>query len=139
VSDGRTYWWAKDAEWWDRSRVAQLAMRFGPLGPAVLDWLSCHAKSLNDGGRLKSGYAAVAKGICALEGLPKAHTAERVVGPVIAFAVEIGALDDYVQLDDDRFTCAISGWVDDQEKALRSEQNRRAYQQRVSGRQQVSS
>lgn len=114
---GRTYWWKKDAAWWDRSRVARLAMKYGPLGPAVLDWLSCHAKTLNDAGEVKSGYTAIAKGTCALVAETGSHwTPENVVGPVVAYAVQIGALDDYVQLDDDRFTCRISGWAEDQDE-----------------------
>lgn len=134
MTDGRSYWWAKDAAWWERSRVAQLAMRFGPVGPAALDWLCCHAKAINDGGRVKSGFAAIAKGTCAL--VPyrgaTAYTPENVIGPVIAYAVEIGALDDYEQLDEDRFICTISGWRTDQERALKSEQNRRSYEGRKS-------
>jgi hypothetical protein len=118
----------KDAGWWERSRVAQLAIKHGPTGPAVLDWLSCHAKAINEGGYLKSGYGAVAKGICALvepDGNYSGNysTPADVVAPVVAFAVEIGALDDYVQLDEDRFTCRISGWAEDQKRGLKSAQN----------------
>jgi hypothetical protein len=109
VSDGRTYWWAKDAAWYERERVADLALTFGPIGPAALDWLCCHAKALNDGGRVKSGYSAVAKAIGARR--PK-------VRQVILYAVEIGALDEFEESDERRFTARISGWSSDQERAL---------------------
>jgi len=126
MSTGKSFWWMKDAEWWDRSRVGRLALRHGPLGPAVLDWLSCHAKATNTGGgQVKSGYGAVAKGICALvpyAGQPE-YTPESVIEPVVTYMVQIGVLDDYVQLDDDRFVCRISGWSEDQRRGLKAAQN----------------
>ena len=128
-ASGKSHWWMKDAAWWDRSRIAQLAMRFGPAGPATLDWLCCHAKMLNAGnGQVKSGYAAVCKGTCALvayNGLsqPKPSKPSEVIEPIISYMVAIGVLDDYVQLDEDRFTCRISGWSEDQRKALKQASN----------------
>lgn len=108
MSDGRTYWWACDAAYFERDRVADLALTFGPLGPCALLWLSCHAKAINDGGSVKSGYSAVAKAV----GGRRAR-----VKDAIRYAAEIGALDEFEESEDGRrFTCRISGWAADQEK-----------------------
>ena len=113
VTDGRTYWWAKDAAWYDRSRVSDLALKHGPTGVASLDWLCCHAKMLNDGGRIKSGYPAVAKAIGGKVLL---------VTRAVLYAAEIGALDDFLE-DGRQFTCRVSGWDDDQRRALKQGRN----------------
>jgi len=108
MTEGRTYWWAKDAAWYDRERVADLSLMYGPTGVAVLDWLCCHAKALNDGGVIKTGFSAVTKGI---GGKLDEVTA------AVRYAAEIGALDDFDE-DGKRFTARISGWASDQDRAL---------------------
>ena len=108
-TDGRTHWWACDAAWYDRERVADLALMYGPAGVAALHWLCCHAKLLNDGGRIKTGFSAVTKGI-------GGKVAE--VTDAVRYAAEIGALDDFEESDGKRFTARVSGWEADQDKAL---------------------
>lgn len=107
MTAGRTVWWAKDAGWWRRERVVELGEEFGPLGPAVVDWLACEAKSQNDGGMVKTGYRAVARGVFS-EVVP--------VRPVLSRASDIGLLDDFTE-GDRTFTCRISGWASEQLKA----------------------
>ena len=109
MSDGRSYWLALDAGWWDRALVVELTMSHGPLGPAALLWLMCHAKAQNDGGRVKSGWASVARGIGSDRGA---------VTSAIAEAASLGLLDEFEELDGHRFTCRISGWQGDQDRAL---------------------
>ncbi len=123
MADGRTYWWAKDAAWWDRDRVADLALMFGPIGPAALDWLCCHAKALNDDGYVKSGYSAIAKGI---------GSKPDEVRAAVLYAVEIGALDEFSEAEDRRFTCLISGWEADHQRGVKSMANARAHAAKVS-------
>jgi ketosteroid isomerase-like protein len=120
VSDGRTYYWKKDAAWYRREYVADLAIMHGPLALSALDWLCCHAKELNDAGRVKSGYSAIALGIGA-QGEVEA------VREAMLYAAEVGALDDFDEVGGKRFTARISGWEADQAQADRAEQNRRAY------------
>ena len=122
TTDGRTYWWACDAAWYDRERVADLTLMFGPTGAASLHWLCCHAKMLNDGGAVKTGYSAVTKGIGGV--LADVTSAVR-------YAAEIGALDDF-QEDGKRFACRISGWENDQSKGGKAMQNARAHAAKVS-------
>jgi hypothetical protein len=106
VTDGRTYWWAKDAGWWRRARVVQLGQEYGPAGPAILDWLSCEAKAQNDGGRVKSGIPSVAHG---------SFTDAVTVSHVLSRSVTLGLLDEW-QERDGVFVCRISGWQKDQER-----------------------
>lgn len=110
---GRTVWWSKDAGWWRRGRIVKLGRRFGPAGPAVLDWLTSEAKSQGPkrghDGTVKSDYDAVAYG-CFIE----ADLAEEIV----QVCVQIGALDDFELSDSEVFTCRISGWDNDIEKPL---------------------
>lgn len=101
--DGRTVWWPKDAAWWRREHVVELGEEFGPAGPVVLDWLSCEAKSQNDGGWVKAGVRSCARG-CFVEPVTVSH--------VLSRAVAIGALDEMEQADG-RFRCRISGWAAD--------------------------
>lgn len=115
MSDGRTYWWACDAAWYDRERVADLVLMYGPTGAAALHWICCHAKALNDGGVVKTGYSAITKGIGGA--LPEVMEAVR-------YAAEIGALDDFEE-NGKRFTCRISGWQADQERAFKQARNAR--------------
>lgn len=103
---GRTYWWAKDAAWWRRERIVELAEEFGPAGPAVIDWLSCEAKAQNDNGWVKTGYRSVGRG-CFVEPVT--------VGHVVSRAVALCLLDEFTE-DDGRFTCRISGWQHDQQR-----------------------
>jgi hypothetical protein len=106
MSDGRTYWWAKDSAWWRRERIIALGLEFGADGPAVVDWLCCEAKAQNDGGQVKTGRRAIAHG---------SFVAVEVVGHVLSRAVTLGVLDD---LDETAgvLTCRISGWRADQER-----------------------
>lgn len=104
---GRTYWLAKDSGWWRRELIVELGEEFGADGPAVIDWLSCEAKAQNQGGWVKAGYKTVARG-CFVEVVT--------VGHVVSRGVTLGLLDDF-EGDERRFTCRISGWRADQEKA----------------------
>lgn len=121
MTDGRTFWWACDAAWYDRDRVADLCLVHGPTGAAALHWVCCHAKQINEGGRVKSGYNAVAKGI---GGKVDA------VRNALRYAAEIGALDDFRETDDRRFEARVSGWASDQERFLATERQRR-YRERM--------
>lgn len=105
MAEGRTVWRAKDAGWWRRERVVELGQEFGAAGPAALDWLESEAKAQNDAGRVRAGYRAAAHGAF----LKDADEARA----IIAFAVEIGALDDFEELGRG-FACRISGFAHDQ-------------------------
>lgn len=112
---GRTVWWAKDAAWWRREAVVELLEEFGPAGPAVLDWLTCEAKAQGSTGDVKAGYRAIARGI----GVDVVT-----VCPVVSRCVQLGALDDFK--DSGRtFTCRISGWHDEQVRAVETVKKRR--------------
>jgi hypothetical protein len=113
MTDGRTVWLAKDSAWWRRERIVELGERFGPAGPAVVDWLACEAKAQNDGGEVKAGYRTLARG-CFLK---DAKDAQRIV----EFAVEIGALDELKESGKRTFTCRVSGWHSEQERARSAE------------------
>lgn len=106
MADGRTVWWAKDSAWWRREAIVELGEEFGAGGPAVLDWLACEAKAQNDGGVVRAGYRAIARG-CFVELVTVRH--------VVSRAVELGALED-LEGDDRRFDCRLSGWHVDQER-----------------------
>ena len=127
MSDGRTYYWKCDAAWYDRERVADLTLMYGPTGAAALHWLCCHAKALNDGGIVKTGYSAVAKGI-------GGKVDE--VAAAVRYAAEIGALDDFAE-DGKRFTARISGWEADQDRLDHVERQTR-YRERVKAGQTVT-
>jgi hypothetical protein len=118
VTDGRTYWWSKDAAWWRRERVVALGQEFGAAGPAALDYLSCEAKMQNDGGQVKAGWRVLARDAFA-------ESPER-AQDIVERAVEIGALDDLVELPHGLFTCRVSGWRHDQDLAQGAERSRRA-------------
>jgi hypothetical protein len=107
TATGRSFWWPKDGLWWDREHVVELGLEFGPGGPAVLDWLSCHAKLQNDGGWVKAGFQACGRG-CFVDAVTVRH--------VVSRAVALGALDDFTG-DDRKFTCRISGWKADNDRA----------------------
>jgi hypothetical protein len=107
MADGRTIWWSKDSDWWGRELVVILGEEFGPEGPAVIDWLSCEAKKQNDGGYVKSGPRAIARGCFA--------STERIPA-ILSRSVTLGLLDDYID-HGLRFTCRISGWKQDQDRA----------------------
>lgn len=106
MTDGRTFWWAKDSGWWRREMIVELGEEFGAAGPAVIDWLSCEAKAQNCGGWVKSGPRAVARG-CFVEIVT--------VRDVLLRAVTLGVLDDFGE-ETGRFSCRISGWQGDQER-----------------------
>lgn len=104
--EGRTFWWAKDAGWWRRELIVALGEEFGPLGPAVIDWLSCEAKAQNDAGRVKSGPRSLARGV---------FSDVETVSHVLSRSVTLGLLDDFEERDG-RFTCRVSGFQADQER-----------------------
>jgi hypothetical protein len=109
-SGGRTVWQAQDAAWWRRERIVELGEEFGPAGPAVANWLECEAKAQNDGGRVKAGYRAIARGAF-LPGGPE--DAERIV----SYAVEIGFLKEFEE-GTRTFTASISAYKADQARAF---------------------
>lgn len=108
MSDGRTSWWAKDSAWWRREPVVELLEEVGLAGPCVVDWLACEAKAQNAGGRVKAGERTIARAL----GVELVT-----VGHALSHAVTVGLLDDFQQ-DGRTFTCRISGWKSEQEKAL---------------------
>lgn len=110
MSEGRTVWFAKDCSWWRREGIVALGLEFGASGPAVIDWLYGEAKLQNDGGKVKSGQNAVAQG---------AFVDLVTVCHVLSRAVELGVLDDF-EADKTRFTCRISGYRADQDRAKAS-------------------
>lgn len=114
--DGRTIWWGKDAIWWDREWIVVLGLEFGPSGPAVIDWLSCHAKLQNKGGWVKAGVHTCARG-CFVDVVTVCH--------VLSRAVAIGQLEEWKE-SNGRFVCRISGWESDQRRAMAA--NRKAEQ-----------
>lgn len=107
MADGRTSWWAKDAAWWRRESVVELLEDVGLAGPAVVDWLACEAKAQNAGGVVKAGERTIARGL----GIDLVT-----VGHALSRAVAVGLLDDFEQ-DGRTFTCRISGWRSEQERA----------------------
>lgn len=122
MSSGRTLgWWPKDSGWYRRERQAALAWEFGPLGVAVLDWLATEAASQDgyEDGSVKAGYHAVAIGIGARE----PDSVER-VRDAVRRCETLGALEN-VEEDGTRFSCRISGWRADRERALRQLRNAR--------------
>lgn len=115
MTGGRTVWWRKDAAWWLRERIVVLGEEFGPAGPAVIDWLSCQAAAQNDSGRVKGGLRSVARGIFA-----DAVT----VGHVLSRAVTLCLVEDFED-DNGLFSCRISGWNSDNQKAVAAERKAR--------------
>jgi hypothetical protein len=107
MTSGRTVWWGKDSAWWRREWIVELGEEFGSDGPAVIDWLSCEAKAQNDGGFVKAGRKSVARG-CFVNVVTVSH--------VLSRAVTLGLLDEFTERQG-RFTCRISGWQADQERA----------------------
>jgi hypothetical protein len=110
---GRTTWWSKDAAWWRRGRIVEVGQEHGAAGPAVVDWLTCEAKSQGPlrghDGTVKAGFAAIAHG-CFIDGT-------ETVRAIVNTCVEVGLLDDFE--DDGRtLTCRISGWEEDVERPL---------------------
>lgn len=108
MSNGRTFWRAKDAAWHDREWIVTLVDEFGPAGYAVADCLESMAKMQNDGGRVKTGPRAVAR----------ATGADVVtVGHVVSRAVTLGLLVDYEERDT-RFECVVAWFAADQGSAM---------------------
>lgn len=108
MTDGRTVWWAKDAAWWRRDGVLELLDDIGVVGPAIVDWLACEAKAQNAAGAVKSSYRAVAKGL---------NLELSTVCPLVSRCVQVGLLDDFEE-SGSKFTCRISGWKYEQDKAI---------------------
>lgn len=106
MSNGRTYWWAKDAGWWRREWIVELGLEFGADGPAVIDWLACEAKSQNDGGRVSAGVKTVSRG-CFVDVVTVSH--------ILSHAVTLGLLEEH-ESREGRFTCRISGWKVEQDR-----------------------
>lgn len=107
MADGRTSWWAKDAAWWRREPVVELLEEVGLAGPCVVDWLACEAKAQNAGGVVKAGERTIARAL----GIDLVT-----VGHALSHAVTVGLLDD-MERDGRTFTCRISGWRSEQERA----------------------
>lgn len=117
MSSGRTTWWAKDAGWYRRDRVVALIDEFGADGVVVVDWLCCEAAS-QDGfreGTVKSGPRAIARAVAV-----PAHKAMAIVQR----AAELELLED-LQVTTRSFTCRVSGWRADRDRALASARKER--------------
>lgn len=119
MSGGRTIWWPKDTAWHRRERIVELGEEFGPVGPLIIDWLSCEAKVQDDGGKVKSGERSVARG-CFTDVVTVRH--------VLSRAVTIEQLEDFEEANG-RFECRISGWKADNERGS-SAMRKRAQRER---------
>ena len=109
VIAGRTTWLPRDAATHDRELVVELGEEFGPAGPYALTVLSDLAQQQRAAGNVRSGFRSLAR---------KAFTEPETVRRIIERAGEIGALDDLeVDSDGRRFTCRISGWKADHDRA----------------------
>lgn len=115
MSDGRTIWRARDTHWREREWIVILGEEFGAAGPAVIDYLEDQAKIQNDGGRVKSGPRAVARG---------AFVDSVTVGHVLSRAVTLGLLVDYRE-SNGRFVCTIAWFAADQGKGLAANRKQR--------------
>ena len=116
VSDGRTIWRARDTHWREREWIVILGEEFGAAGPAVIDYLEDQAKLQNDGGRVKTGPRAIARG---------SFVDVVTVGHVLSRSVTLGLLDEFEDRDG-RFTCRVTWFAADQGKAMAA--NRKAKQ-----------
>jgi hypothetical protein len=106
---GRTSWWGKDAAWHRRELIVELGEEFGAEGPNVMDVLSSWAQEQREAGAVRGGFRTLAR-----ESFVTVSHAESIVSR----AAEIGALDDLeIDADGRRFTCRVSGWKADQDRA----------------------
>lgn len=110
MSAGRTLWYSEDSAFVQRGRIVALGEEFGAVVLAVMMVLRGEAKQQNDSGWVLSALSTVAR---------NSFSGDRVlVRRVIERAGEMGELDELEWKDDGlRFTCRISGWKDDQDKA----------------------
>lgn len=109
MTAGRTMWFAQDVARHRRSLMVELQADHGPVALAVDVVLQSAAKEQNDGGNVKTGFAALAR--------ESAATAAEVRAFVVD-AAAIGWIDDLqIAEDDRRFTCRVSGWASDQDRA----------------------
>lgn len=120
---GRTLWFPKDAGFYRRQKIVAAGIAF-ERAPAILDWLTCEAKSQADGDRdehgwVKSGYAAIAHGACF------GHATADDVRPVVSHLVHVGLLDDFEEANGGIFTARISGWREDVFLKLEATRGRR--------------
>jgi hypothetical protein len=113
MSSGRTSWFGKDAGWWRRDYIIALVDQFGPAGPAVIDYICCECAA-QDGysqGTVKTNHRAIMRdtGVSLVTLLA-----------ILDAAVALGLLEDFERLTDHLFTCRISGWKSDRDKAMAS-------------------
>ena len=113
MSSGRTTWWGKDSGWYRRDYIIALVEEFGTAGPAVIDYICCECAA-QDGytqGSVKTNHRAIMRdtGVSLVTLLA-----------ILDAAVTLGLLEDFERLNDHLFTCRISGWKSDRDKALAS-------------------
>lgn len=111
MSGGRTMWFAQDVARHRRALIVELQDEFGPVALALDNVLCAHAKEQNDGGAIRDGFASLAR---------EAGMAGRAdeVRAFVERAAAVGWLDDLnVDPDGRRFTCRVSGWRNDQDRA----------------------
>lgn len=109
MTRGRTTWFARDAAFHRRELIVELGAEHGAPALAVLDVLSAWAQEQREGGQVKGGYLTLAR---------EAFTAIDAARAVVEHAARIGVLDDFELLPDGRrFTCRVSGWRDEQDRA----------------------
>lgn len=104
-------WVPKDVGYYRRQKVVAAGVAC-ERAPAVLDWLTCEAKSQADGDRdehgwVKSGYAAIAHGACF------GHATADDARTAVSQLVHAGLLDDFEEHAAGIFTARISGWRED--------------------------
>lgn len=109
MSAGRTYWLALDARWLAREGVVEAREEAGADAVVVLLALMGQAKLENDGGRVRTGYRALAREAF-LAGPDEARA-------IVTVCHASSLLDDFKEDEDGRrFSCRLSGWSADQEK-----------------------
>lgn len=128
MSDGRTIWYAEDADWLTWERVTLLGLEFGPAAVSVLCALKCTAKRQGKTWTAKTGFTVLAR---------QAFTTPDEARAIVERAGSIGLLDDLVVEDEFTFRCRVSGMAAGEQKA-RAAARQAAHRDRVTDRDEPS-
>ena len=107
MSDGRSVWYAEDADWMTWERVEILGGEMGGASISVLCALKCAAKRQAKGWLIKTGFTSLSKA---------AFTTPEFARAAVERAAELGILDD-LQIGEFTFTCRVSGMAASERKA----------------------